>query len=265
MLREQVIEALRGYSFRGKARLLNCIEPPRRKRTINLFGYQVDLDTTEFIQRYIYLGAYEMKDAARLRRHLRPGMVVIDAGANMGFYSLLAASVVGRNGKVFAIEPSPDAFSKLSKIVEGNLISQIKPSRVGFSDKEGEEDLYLPQPDCDNHTYTMVFCHSGHGPNISVPVTTLDKYMDEQNIDCADLLKVDVDGYETRLFAGASRALKGRRIKAILCEFSDFWLRYIGSSPHELHRMLTGYGFMDVDGVPVFEEGCLVNRFFVLK
>ena len=81
----------------------------------------MDCDLRDHVQRQIYFyGAYEPIDSYLFCSMLEQGMTVIDAGANMGFYSLMAASVVKLGGKVFAFEPIPTNFEKLQRHIDGN-------------------------------------------------------------------------------------------------------------------------------------------------
>jgi hypothetical protein len=96
--------------------------------------------------------------------------------------------------------------------------------------------------------------HGGFAPTATVPVRKLDDCLDEWQVAHVDLLKIDVEGWEPRVFEGATRALASGRIDAILCEFNEHWLRAVGSSAQALWKMLMGFGFhlthdVDVDGL----------------
>jgi hypothetical protein len=93
--------------------------------------------------------------------------------------------------------------------------------------------------------------HSGGDPS-RVEVRTLDEVLDECEVGVVDLVKIDVEGYEPHILRGGVRSLAARRIRAVLCEFNDFWLQRLGSSPQEVHEMLTAAGFVDQNGSPRF-------------
>ncbi len=96
----------------------------------------------------------------------------------------------------------------------------------------------------------------------------MDDCLAEWKVDCVDLLKIDVEGHEPKVFAGASNALAARRIRAILCEFNDHWLREAGSSPQALLQTLEAAGFVDAElrGLtPNFPARCIDTRLLILK
>ena len=82
-----------------------------------------------------------------------------------------------------------------------------------------------------------------------VPVRTIDECVREWNIDRIDLMKIDVEGYEPEVFAGAARTLADGKIKAVLCEFNAHWLARAGTSSREVYRGLLDKGFVDRSGI----------------
>jgi FkbM family methyltransferase len=234
-----VISAARPVRFRGKYRLLDPIVPHSGIRMAQVFGAVFELNLAEFIQRTIYMGVYELNETRMVANYLKPGMTVIDVGANVGYYTALAASKIGSSGRIYAVEPDLKSFAQLQKLLADNPI----PARafnfgIGL---EGTQNLYL-SPASNNHAPTMV-SHDDHAPISTVTMRRLDDCLDEWNIEVCDLLKIDIEGWEAQAFAGAKRSLGSRRIRAILCEFNDFWLRAAGSSAAQLWETLVGYGY----------------------
>jgi FkbM family methyltransferase len=261
---EYAINVLRPINFRGKLGLLDPLVPRIGERAAKIFGQEVKLDLAELIQRHIYLGVFEPEETALVRNLLRPGMTVVDVGANVGYYTALAASRVGKQGRVFSLEPSPYACERLRTMVEVNGLTNVQVCPVALGERAGELPLYLGSHK--NHSPTLV-AHEGVAPAALVPVRTFDECLDEWCLDYVDLLKLDVEGWEPKVFSGASGALRARRIHAVLCELNDHWLRRNGSSASALWQMLLGAGFVDFeasDSVPNLSEGCLTNRLFVL-
>ncbi|HWE39946.1 MAG TPA: FkbM family methyltransferase [Isosphaeraceae bacterium] len=246
---------------RGKARVLGALAPSSGRREGRVFGYPMTLDLADYMQRMMYLGAYEREETRIISGWLKPGMTFVDVGANVGYFTLLASRRVGAGGRVIAIEPSPIVHERLAEVVASNGLA-AEVHRIGLSDENGTCTLFLPPAEVGNHSPTMVR-YEGSGSEVSVPVRRLDDCLDEWGVAAVDLLKIDVEGHEPAVFRGASRALASGRIKAILCEFNDFWLRQSGTTPQAAHELLTGLGFVDQGGPPVLGPGCVENRFFV--
>lgn len=257
MLREALIDTLRPYHFRGKLKLLGGIAPRSGERTARVFGYDVRLDLSETIQRWIYLGAFEPQETAAVRRRLKPGMTFLDVGANVGYFSLLAASRVGREGRVFSVEPSPYAYERLAATVRANGLSQVRTFRMGLSSAEGELPLYVPPASDGFHSPSMA---AGWETTVTVPVRRLDDCLDEWGVETVDLMKLDVEGHEPHVLEGAAGSLAAGRIRAVLVEFNDHWLREQGSTPRALHDTLVRAGFVDSEGDPAFAPGGCETR-----
>jgi FkbM family methyltransferase len=185
----------------------------------------------------------------------------VDAGANVGYFTWLAARCVGRRGRVLAAEPSPVAFARLADSVRANGLTQVSVHPVGLSDAPGEAVLYVPPAAHGNHSPTMAPAEDWDP--IRVPVTTLEALLDREGIDQVDLLKLDVEGHEPRVLAGLGPGLRDGRVRAVLCEFNDYWLRLSGSSPAALWETLTSAGFAPPPGrrPSSLPPGCVVTLF----
>lgn len=252
---------LRPVSFRGKARLLHAACPKEGEREALIFGYSIRLDLGDFGQRSIYLGVYEPRESASVRAYLKKGMTVIDVGANVGYYSLMAASIVRGEGQVHAFEPSPYAFARLSETIARNDIQQLRLVGAALSDVAGQAQLFVSKKP-GNHTPTMV--PNDGGQPVGIRVMTLDNYLGENRIERVDFAKLDIEGFEPNVLRGASEALGSRRIRAILCEFNRGWLEANGSSAEQLYQMIVSRGFSAVGLVPDFRKENQ-NIFFTLN
>ncbi len=252
-----VADVLRGFRFPGKGRLFEPLVPRSGMKTIRLFGSKWDLDLSDFIQRQIYSGTFEMEETGWVYRHLKPGMTFVDVGANVGYWTALASSLVGEKGRVIAFEPSPYAFQRLEALVADNRLANVEIANVGLSASPGETTLYIGA--WGNHTPTMVPHESE--TTVAAHVETLDRMAELRNLEHIDLLKIDVEGFEHHVLLGASRLLSERRVGAILCEFNDHWLRSNGTSSALLEKTIASSGFVEVHRAgPAPAQ----NRLFVL-
>ena len=150
----------------------------------------------------IYRSIYSIYKAItdRGERHLyrsliKPGMIVVDIGANIGIYSIFFAHLIGENGKVHAFEPDPTNFRLLSKALSRH--KNIFLNQTAISNKTENLSLYVSSSmNVDHRTYDC-----GDKRNkISVRSTTLDDYFRKgQHV---DFIKIDIQGYEYHALSG---------------------------------------------------------------
>jgi FkbM family methyltransferase len=246
LLGERLADALRPFHFRGKARLVELVCPREGERVADVFGYKTKLDLGDLMQRKIYFHAFEPRETERVRAFLKPGMTFVDVGANIGYYTFLAASCVGSSaGQVLAFEPSPYAVGRLTDAVRTNHIPHIRIFPVALGAEPAELPLYVPlRPG--NHSPTML-ANAGGKP-VNVTVRRLDDCLREASVDRVELLKVDVEGFEPDVLRGAGDFLARKKIRAVLCEFNAFWLHRNGSSAEELYDLLLSFGYRSSGG-----------------
>jgi len=160
-------------------------------------------------------GGGELEVQAALQEHLKPGMTFYDVGANIGFFSLLAARLAGERGRVVAFEADPEVAARLRENVARNRADQItieqravwsEPGTVHFerADLAASPDRGL------GHVVS-----SDANNTIDVAAVSLDDYA--RGGPPPDFLKCDVEGAEVEVFRGASGLLRGKR-PGILCE-----------------------------------------------
>jgi FkbM family methyltransferase len=248
--------------FRGKARLQEWLLPSRGVIRARVFGYEVELDLSDVIQRDIYAGTYEPFEARYLRSFLRPGMRVVDIGANIGYYTLLAASRVGPDGKVLSFEPGPYAYERLARAIRENGIAIVECRPVALGDNSGTATLYVPRESEGNYNPSL----SPYLPNmltVEVPVERLDEALDRSGESHIDLMKVDVEGHELEVFRGGERWLRGGRVRAVLCEFNAGYQEGAGASCQQLEAWFGDAGFRLEEQFPSKWGAPVHNRLYV--
>lgn len=245
-----LVNALRPFPFPGKTRLFGPFVPMSGEREARLFGSSVVLDLSDPIQRLIYLGDFEPAETDMVRRTLKPGMTFVDAGANCGYFTLLAASLVGLSGSVLAFEPHAPTRMRLETAVTQNRLKQVRVFGCGLGETDGTVQLFSAAGGCPS----MIW---GEGEPESVEVRALDGLIGGHTV---DLLKIDVEGYEPHVIDGATRAISEGRVKALLIEFNDKALQKVNTSAAEFHARLIGMGYRDEDSRPVCGEIWLENR-----
>ncbi len=172
---------------------------------------------------------------------LEPGDTFVDLGANLGYYSVLAALRVGPRGRVFAFEPDPDNFALLERNLAANRIGHARAERCAVSDHTGSAQLHLNTDNLGDHR----LFDSGDGRESSpVTTTSLDEYFSDparfpDGTGVLDLVKMDTQGCEALILRGAKKLLAGASLpKAWIVEFWPFGLARAGTSAEELLERL---------------------------
>jgi FkbM family methyltransferase len=227
VLPDPLVTALRPLRWPGKRRFMECFSPHHGLRRAHIAGASFQLDLSEYIQRQLYQGTFELAETRLVHRYLRHGMTFVDGGANVGYFTALAARCVGSTGRVIAYEPSPQASLQLHQLIAANRWTFVEAVPSGLGARADELTLYW-NPSSGNHTPTLV-PHAASS-QVKVEIRTLDAEAARLGLDRIDFLKLDVEGHEPHVLAGAQRLLAERRIGAILCEFNQPWLSAAGSS-----------------------------------
>ena len=201
-------------------------------------GYKIKLDLREYIQRSIYLNNYEPVQTDWVKQILRPGSTFIDIGANCGYFTLLAASLVKSSGQVLAFEPSPSPANKIKKLT----IPWVDVIQIGIGDTEEDLDLYLQPKSTNLHSPSFVKSDS-HEEVLKVSVRKLDNLPYIQKLSRIDLVKIDIEGFEPNALKGMVKTIKTGKIKYLMVEFNSGWLSANGSSCDELMSLIKGLGF----------------------
>lgn len=210
-LAQFIIRSFANIHFRGKYRLLHFFVPKNIVIEDSLFGYKIKLDLSDWIQRNIYLRASYRDDTLIIKNILKSGMTFVDIGANIGYFSILASSIVGDEGLVLAFEPNKKLHSKLMETIKINSIKNMKLYNSALGDSEGETFLFTNHEDKNNYTSTLV--NMGQKEKFKIEINTLDNILEKLNINQVDYMKVDVDGYEPNILRGVKNALGLKKIK----------------------------------------------------
>lgn len=161
------------------------------------FGAKMTCDPADSVQRTIMLfQVWEPGITRLIERNLRPGAVFVDVGANVGYDSLLAATRVGSEGAVVAVEAFPAIFERLQRNLAHNpvLSGRVRPVNMAVSDRPGSIDLYGFGPRNIGATTTLA---SRHGKRVAtVPAQRLGDILTDDEMARARLIKMDVEGAE---------------------------------------------------------------------
>ena len=187
------------------------------------------------------MGEYEEQTTSLFERTLKPGMVMLDVGAHVGYFSLLAARLVGSEGKVFSFEPDPINYDLLVQNIELNQYGNIFPVNSAVGDKVGSLTLFQTALDNGRHsTYHHGLPESG---SVEVAVSTLDAFLDARDWPDIDLVKVDVEGAEMDVLRGMAGLLEKSPGLNLIMEFNPALLQSAGVTPSDMIQEVQSRGF----------------------
>jgi len=185
-------------------------------------------------------GIWEPYETSLVLTLLRPGDVFIDVGANVGYFSVVAASVVGAQGAVFAFEPDPGNCRLLRANAELNgLDDRVIVVEAALSDASGPGELFLSADNLGDHQV-----YAGNESRSSVPIDLLQgsEYL-AARLQRMDLLKVDTQGAEFRVMTGLMPLLQSlAQPPRIIIELTPYSLREAGASGRALVELLATLG-----------------------
>jgi FkbM family methyltransferase len=184
---------------------------------------------------------HDPAEMAVIRAIVRPGDEVVDAGANIGVYTLLLAHLAGPAGRVVAVEPGPLAATRLRENVARNRLDQVEVVEAAVGSEPGEGAISL-----DSDVSNTLVPEPGITRVATVPLVTLDSLAADPSF-----IKLDVEGYEMEALRGAPRLL-GQR-PALQVELTEHQLQRMGSSGEEIRQLLHSAGYRT--GFPVMDRG----------
>jgi FkbM family methyltransferase len=177
-------------------------------------------------------GTFEPFESELFLRQLRPGMVVLDVGANVGYYALLASRRVGKEGAVYAFEPHPRTCASLKRNVARNSASNVRVLEAAVSRTAGIEMLHLSG----TATHSGLHASMEDADPRSVQVDAI--AIDDLELERVGLVKIDIEGEEPSALEGMRRTLERSPDACVLLEFSPAALRAAGHDPNEFGARL---------------------------
>ncbi len=183
------------------------------------------------------LGIYHPFQTKALAAVLKPGMTFADVGAATGYYTFLAARLVGPKGRVLAFEPVPERCRWFRKGVEVNRYEWIELLDTALADTDGTANSYR---DATSGSYTLAAREDNQASDsLSVGKRPLDTLLAERGQPRIDVLKLDVNGAEREFFDGARQTLGDSRNISLIVNLSP----RIGSRPEQVCECLRDMGF----------------------
>lgn len=156
-----------------------------------------------------------------MQSFLKPGMVVVDAGAHEGYYTLIASRLVGREGRVISFEPSPRERKALRWHVRLNRCANVHVNGAALGSEQGSAELHVVAGDRTGYNSLKPPAIADRTQNVRVRVETLDDSLRRLAIERVDFLKLDVEGAELSVLQGAAALLQRQPRPVVLAEVED--------------------------------------------
>jgi|GEM_PF-336959 len=206
-----------------------------------VFGHEMFLDPTDSIVSPMLLrdGYFEPYETTLIESVVKPGDVVLDIGANIGYYTLIFARLVGEHGHVYAFEPDPTNYRLLKKNVRANGYNNVTFIHKAVAETSGPLKLYLCPDNKGDH---RIFESEDSRDAIPIEAVTLDEHF--ANYDGRiDFIKMDIQGSEGRAVQGMQNLLKKHQNIKIITEFWPAGLHRSGVNATEYLSSLENQGF----------------------
>lgn len=207
-----------------------------------VYGHRMTLDPDDTVvsKKLCAEGSFEHLETELVLRDVRAGDVVVDVGANIGYYTLLFARQVGQHGHVYAFEPDPHNFNLLRRNVLQNGYSNVTCVPCAVSDRSGAVRLYRNDGNRGDH---RIYDSRDGREAVETACIALDDYF----ADVArpvNFIKMDIQGAEARALRGMQRVIE--RGAADLRMVTEFWPRGLtlcGDDPRQFLEVLRSLGF----------------------
>lgn len=212
-----------------------------------LNGLKLDLTKPSqlLIWNSVLKGGYEPETVSIIRKHLRPGDTFVDVGAHVGFFTVLASAIAGRNGKVIAFEADTDNYSQLV----GNVahLENVTAVHTVISSFDGPVTFHK----ClDNDGGNSIWDCGKHPLNVKSKASPSPFITEAHRLDTydrleagADVIKIDTEGAEYDVLLGAEQLLANDRLRLVICELNGFGLQQMGHSGNDIVKLMQDCGF----------------------
>lgn len=183
---------------------------------------------------------YEPIETTFILNTLRPEMTFMDVGANIGYYTVLAARILGETGKVISIEPESRNFDLLRRNVEINHLTNCRLFQMGLGSRIGNARIYTSSINFGDH---RVYDSGDTRGSQEVSIKTGDAVLKEVGVSRVDMIKMDVQGFETQVLEGLTETLERNQQLIVLTEFWPDGMRLAGGDPEKFLHILEKAGF----------------------
>lgn len=240
-------KAFSGHGLRGRFKAIDraykSINRKLAPSVAEVHGHAMYLDRDDSMALAVN-GLYEPTETDLILGLIQSGHVVLDIGANIGYYTLLFAGIVGDTGHIFAFEPDPYSFELLSKNISVNRFSNVSAFQLAVADRDAELPLYQDKFSNLDH---RLFKPSSESASVMVKAVKLDSFLPQILDRRIDFVKMDIQGAEGLALEGMKGLVAQSSTVTILAEYWPKGLDQSGYGGANFLRQLTSLGFEFLD------------------
>jgi FkbM family methyltransferase len=238
-----ITQALYEFLFRVFWRNKNIVEIQGSKMYVDVFDPDPSMRRT--FRAYAINKVHEESTTALFRKIVKEGDVVVDLGANIGYFTLLAARLVGTKGKVYSFEPEPRNFQYLTRNIQLNGYDNVVALQKAVADKPGTVRLFICPYDTGHHTIQKYDGIHAYRPDfvdekkefVEVEQVRLDDFLRGRTTKI-NVIKMDVEGAEMLALSGMEKLIRENKNLTMLVEFFPLLIKEMGQSPEKFARSL---------------------------
>jgi len=210
------------------------------------------------LSKHLFLNGIREPECTRLmKKWLTKDMTIMELGANIGYYALIEASIIGDKGKIYAVEPFPSNFELLQKNIALNPYQNIiEPYNIAIGNKSGTAKLYFSN----EHNLCNMLA-SETSDFVEVKTITLDDFVADKKT--PDLIRMDIEGYEYYVLDGMKKILQKCKQCKMFIELHPFQMKEQGLDFKKPLQTLFDYGFNPI--YIVKEHGPIKEETFTYK
>ncbi len=169
---------------------------------------------------YYFLPEYYEPETQRyIKENLKPEMIVLDVGAHIGFFTMLLASQIGKDGRVFAFEPDEKNFKRILLNIQYNQFKNVIPYQMALSNNIGKTYLSHHTTSSGHRLKSVIPLEVSTNEKVSeISETTLDEFMSQHQLSHVDFMKLDAEKSELLILEGGKNTFRDKKISSIICE-----------------------------------------------
>jgi len=201
----------------------------------------LDLNDLGISRELALYGEHEHNSTKEVKKLVKPGMKILEVGANIGYYAVLETKLAGENGYLYAFEPSPFNFNLLKRNIELNKIknAEVYQKAAGAENEmakfyvanKSNLSSFIKRDDMDMYR---------NGKIIDVEIIKLDDFLKNKDV---DFIRMDVEGYEKEILRGIEETMKTQHPKHFFIEIHSELLHKKNSSAGEILEYLNNFGY----------------------